>query len=114
MKSNYPIVPLEQTDLMKLIPLMTLTKLAKIALKSGTTPDVFSDAAIDAGYTGAGINSALREAGHRARRTRSDKGLTIKRKIQKLIDQARALEARLAQEDSSPGGDEPKGDALRT
>ena len=105
MKSNYPIVPLERTDLLKLIPLMTLTKLAKIALKSGTTPPEFLEASLEAGYTSAGANSALRSAGHRTRKVRSDKGRTIRNRIQKLIDQARELEAKLAKESVSPGGE---------
>ena len=54
MKSNIPIVPLDRTDLHKLIPLMTLTKLAKIALKSGTPVAEFVAATVEAGYTSAG------------------------------------------------------------
>ena len=92
-----PIVPLEQTDICKLLPLMTLTKAARIALKSGTTPEVILSAAMQSGYTRAGGYHALREAGHRTRKVRSDKGRTIRNRIQTLIDQARELESKLAQ-----------------
>lgn len=92
-----PIVPLEQTDIRKLLPLMTLTKAARIALKSGTTPEVILSAAMESGYTRAGGYHALREAGHRTRKVRSDKGRTIRNRIQTLIDQARELESKLAQ-----------------
>ena len=103
MKSNIPIVPLERTDLLKLIPLMTLTKLAKIALKSGTPVPEFIEAALEGGYTSAGGYNALREAGHRTRAVRSDKGQTLKVKINKLIEEARALEARLTKADEKTG-----------
>ena len=101
MKSNIPIVPLDRTDLHKLIPLMTLTKLAKIALKSGTPVAEFVAATLEAGYTSAGGYSALRGAGHRTRRLRSDKGQTLRIKLNQLIEQSKALQAKLAQEDSS-------------
>lgn len=103
MKSTYPIVPLERTDLLKLIPLMTLTKLAKIAVRSGTPANTFVEAAMEASYTSAGAFNALREAGHRTRAVRSDKGKTLKIKLNRLIEQANALQAKLAQEDSSTG-----------
>jgi len=102
MKSNIPIVPLERTDLLKLIPLMTLTKLAKIALKSGTPIPEFIEAAQEAGYTSAGGYHALREAGHRTRAVRSDKGQTLKIKINRLIEQAKTLQAKLARESEMP------------
>jgi hypothetical protein len=102
MKPNLTIVPLDRTDLHKLIPLMTLTKLAKIALKSGTPVAEFVDATVEAGYTSAGGYSALRGAGHRTRRIRSDKGQTLRAKLNHLIEQSKALQAKLAQEDSSP------------
>jgi hypothetical protein len=101
---KYPPVPLEQTDLLKLIPLMTLTKVAKLALKSGTAPDVLIDAAIIAKYTRQGAHAALREAGYRKRGLRSDKGLTLRRKLDRLVEQANALHARLAQQESSSTG----------
>ena len=91
---------MERTDLLKLIPLMTLTKLAKIAIKSGTPAVAFVEVAVEAGYTSAGGYNALREAGFRTRRERSDKGQTLKVKINKLIEEARALEARLTQQSS--------------
>lgn len=104
MKSSIPIVPLERTDLLKLIPLMTLTKIAKIALKSGTTPDEFIEASTEAGYSKAGGYHALREAGHRTRAVRSDKGQTLRIKLNRLIDQAKTLQASLAQESDSGTG----------
>lgn len=102
MKSNIPMVPLERTDLLKLIPLMTLTKIAKLALASGTPVPEFIEAALEAGYTRAGGYNALREAGHRTRGVRSDKGQTIKLKLNQLIEQAKALQAKLAQEIEMP------------
>lgn len=103
MKSTYPIVPLERTDLLKLVPLMTLTKLAKLAMKSGTPAVTFVEVAVESGYTSAGGYNALREAGHRTRAVRSDKGQTLKIKLNRLIEQANALQAKLGQEDSSTG-----------
>ena len=105
MKSNYPIVPLERTDLLKLIPLMTLTKLAKIALKSGTTPTTFVEAAVEAGYTGAGGHHALRSAGHRTRKLRKDRGVSLRMKLNKLIGEAKELQDKLAQQGSSPSSE---------
>jgi hypothetical protein len=102
MKPNLTIVPLDRTDLHKLIPLMTLTKLAKIALKSGTPVAEFVAATVEAGYTSAGGYSALRGAGHRTRRLRSDKGQTLRLKLNQLIEKSKALQQMLAQEDSSP------------
>jgi xanthine dehydrogenase iron-sulfur cluster and FAD-binding subunit A len=104
MKSNIPIVPLERTDLLKLIPLMTLTKLAKLALKSGTPVTEFIEAALEGGYTSAGGYHALREAGHRTRGVRSDKGKTLKVKLNRLIEQAKSLQAALAQQSDSGTG----------
>ena len=99
MTSKYPIVPLEQTDIIKLVPLTTLTKVAKLAVKSGTLPAVFIEAAVESGYTRQGAFAALRCAGVRARRVRSDKGKTLRRKIDGLIEQAQALREKLAQSD---------------
>jgi hypothetical protein len=101
MTSKYPVVPLEQTDLLKLIPLMTLTKVAKIAVKSGTNTTVFVDTAVESGYTRQGAFAALRGAGVRERSVRSDKGKTLRKKIDGLIEQANALREKLAQSDSS-------------
>ena len=92
-----PIVPLEQTDICKLLPLMTLTKACRLALKSGTPPEAILGAAVQCGYTRTGGYHALREAGHRTRKVRSDKGRTIRNRIQRLIDQARELESKLGQ-----------------
>ena len=97
MKSNIPIVPLERTDLLKLIPLMTLTKLAKLALKSGTPVTEFIEAALEGGYTSAGGYHALREAGYRTRAVRSDKGQSLKIKLNRLIEQANALQTKLSE-----------------
>lgn len=97
MKSNIPIAPLERTDLLKLIPLMTLTKLAKLALKSGTPVPEFIEAALEGGYTKTGGYHALREAGHRTRGVRSDKGQTLKLKLNRLIEQAQTLQAKLSE-----------------
>jgi len=102
MKSSIPIVPLERTDLLKLIPLMTLTKLAKLALASGTPVTEFIEAALEAGYTRAGGYNALREAGYRIRSVRSDKGQTLKIKLNRLIEQAKALQEKLGQETEIP------------
>lgn len=104
MISKYPIVPLEPTDLLKLIPLMTLTKVAKIAVKSGTPQSVFVDTAIESGYTRQGAFAALRCAGVRTRRVRSDKGKTLRRKIDGLIEQAQSLREKLAQSNGSGSG----------
>jgi ABC-type amino acid transport substrate-binding protein len=101
MTSKYPVVPLEQTDIIKLIPLMTLTKVAKIAVKSGTLPAVVIDAAIESGYTRQGAFAALRGAGVRERRVRSDKGKTLRKKLDGLIEQANALREKLAQSNGS-------------
>ena len=98
--------PLERTELLKLMVLTPLTKATKMALKSGTTPETILLCAVECGYTRAGAYSALREAGHRTRKVRSDKGLTIRNRIQKLINQARDLEAKLAQQDD--GGSDGK------
>jgi hypothetical protein len=98
MKPNIPIVPLDRTDLHKLIPLMTLTKLAKIALKSGTPASEFVESIMEAGYTSAGGYSALRGAGHRTRPIRSDKGQTLRAKLNRLIEQSKALQSKLEEE----------------
>jgi len=95
---------LEQTDICKLLPLMTLTKACRLALKSGTTPEVILNAAMQSGYTRAGGYHALRNAGLRTRKVRSDKGLTLKRKIDRLMEQAKVLEAKLSQDSKSDPG----------
>ena len=81
---------------------MTLTKLAKLALASGTPVTEFIEAALEAGYTRAGGYNALREAGYRIRSVRSDKGQTLKIKLNRLIEQAKALQEKLGQETEIP------------
>lgn len=104
MTSKFPIVPLERTDLLKLIPLATLTKIAKFAVKSGTPASVFVEASVEAGYTSQGAYSALRSAGYRTRKERSDKGNTLRTKINRLIEQAQELQTRLTQSNDSGTG----------
>ena len=104
MTSKFPIVPLERTDLLKLIPLATLTKVAKFAVKSGTPASVFVEASIEAGYTNQGAYAALRSAGHRTRKQRSDKGKTLRTRINRLIEQAQELQTRLGQGNGSSTG----------
>lgn len=96
MKLNLPLVPLERTDLLKLMPLTTLTKVSRLALKSGTPPETILDVAIECGYTRAGGHHALREAGHRTRKVRSDKGRSIRHQIETLMNKAKELESKLA------------------
>jgi hypothetical protein len=50
------------------------------------------------------VFSALRATGHRIRKERSDKGQTLKIKLNRLIEQANALQAKLSQESSSSTG----------
>ncbi len=104
MTSKFPIVPLERTDLLKLIPLATLTKIAKLAVRSGTPASVFVEASVEAGYTSQGAYSALRSAGYRTRKERSDKGNTLRTKINRLIEQAHELQTRLTQSNDSGTG----------
>ena len=101
MTSKFPIVPLERTDIIKLVPLMTLTKVAKIAVKSGTPSETFIEAAIESGYTRQGAFYAMRGAGVRVRKVRSDKGKTLKSKLDRLIEQAKELQDKLAQSKGS-------------
>lgn len=95
MKQSESPEPFTKTELLKLIKATTLTQVSKIALKSGNTPEDLLVAALESQYTRQGVYAAVRAAGHRMRKERSDKGQTLKLKIGKLIDQARALEARL-------------------
>lgn len=101
MKISKPPIPLEQTEVSKLILITTLTKVSKLALKSGTSIDVIINAALDSGYTRQGVYAALREAGYRTRKERSDKGVTLRSKLDRLIEQANALQAKLNQQSSS-------------
>lgn len=104
MKQSVPPEPFTPTELLKLIKAATLTQVAKIAMKAGNAPDDIVDAALKSHYTYQGVYSALRGAGYRMRKERSDKGQTLKVKINRLIDEAKALEARLAQQSSSSTG----------
>ena len=101
MKQSEPPEPFTKTELLKLIKATTLAQVAKIALKSGNTPDDLLDAALESQYTRQGVYAAVRAAGHRMRKERSDKGQTLKLKINKLIEEAKALESRLTQQSSS-------------
>ena len=95
--------PFTKTELLKLIAASTLTTVVKIAMKAGNSIEEITEAGLEAEYTRQGIYSAIRSAGFRTRSERSDKGQTLKVKINKLIEEARALEARLTQQDSSSG-----------
>lgn len=94
--------PFTKTELIKLIAASTMTTVVKIAMKAGNSIEEITEAGLEADYTRQGIYSAIRSAGFRTRSERSDKGQTLKVKIGKLIEEARALEARLTQQDSSP------------
>lgn len=72
-----------------------MIQVAKLALKAGNTVDDLLEAGLESGYTRQGVYLAIRKAGKRVRALRSDKGMTLKRKIGKLIEDAKALEARL-------------------
>jgi hypothetical protein len=87
--------PFTKTELIKLIAASTMTTVVKIAMKGGNTIADITEAGLEADYTRQGVYAAIRAAGFRTRSERSDKGQTLKVKIGKLIDQARALEARL-------------------
>jgi len=106
MKQSELLEPFTKTELLKLIKAITLTQVAKIALKSGNTTDNILEAALESQYTRQGVYSAVRGAGHRMRKERSDKGMTLKIKISKLIEEAKSLEAKLAQQSSSGGSSE--------
>jgi hypothetical protein len=95
MKQSEPPEPFTKTELSKLIKATTLTQVAKIALKAGNTPEDLLAAALESQYTRQGVYAAVRAAGHRMRKERSDKGQTLKLKISKLIEQANALQAKL-------------------
>ena len=74
-----------------------MTQVAKLALKAGNTVDDLLSAGAQAQYTRQGVYQAIRNAGHRTRKLRSDKGLTLKRKIGRLLEQAKAMEAKLVE-----------------
>jgi hypothetical protein len=96
--------PFTKTELLKLLAVTTMTAAAKLALKAGNVPEDLATAGTEAGYTRQGVFSALRATGHRVRKERSDKGQTLKLKLNKLIEQANALQAKLTQESSSSTG----------
>ncbi|NCY20894.1 hypothetical protein EBX31_02925 [bacterium] len=77
-----------------------MTNVVKIAMKAGNSIEEITEAGLEVDYTRQGIYSAIRSAGFRTRSERSDKGQTLKVKIGKLIEEARALEARLTQQSS--------------
>jgi hypothetical protein len=103
MNSSTSPSPFSKTELQKLLAVTTMTHVAKLALKAGNTVDDLIEAGVESQYTRQGVYSAIRKTGKRVRAVRSDKGLTLKRKINRLIEEARALEARLEGEaDASP------------
>ena len=87
--------PFSKTELIKLIAASTMTTVVKIAMKAGNSIEEITAAGLESGYTRQGVYSAIRSAGFRTRSERSDKGQTLKVKIGKLIEEAKALEARL-------------------
>ena len=89
--------PFSATELQKLLGITTMTQVAKLALKAGNTVDDLLSAGAQAQYTRQGVYQAIRNAGHRTRKLRSDKGLTLKRKIGRLLEQAKAMEAKLVE-----------------
>ena len=95
--------PFTKTELIKLIAASTMTTVVKIAMKGGNTIADITEAGLEADYTRQGVYAAIRSAGFRTRAERSDKGQTLKVKIGKLIDQARALEARLLDQTEKTG-----------
>ena len=78
-----------------------MTQVAKLALKAGNTIDDLVEAGIESQYTRQGVYAAVRKAGKRVRAVRSDKGITLKKKINSLIEQAEQLRAKLASEASA-------------
>ena len=98
--------PFSKTELIKLIAASTMTTVVKIAMKAGNSIEEITAAGLESGYTRQGVYSAIRSAGFRTRSERSDKGQTLKVKINKLIEEARALEARLTQQSSSDPGNQ--------
>ena len=92
-----PSNPFTATELQKLLGVATMSQVAKLALKAGNTVEDLLAAGDQASYTRQGVYLAIRNAGHRTRKVRSDKGLTLKRKIGRLLEQAKVLEAKLAE-----------------
>jgi hypothetical protein len=83
---------------LKLIAVTTLTQVSKLAFKAGNTADDIVGAALEADYTRQGAYNAIRSAGHRTRKERSDKGQTLRLKINKLVEEANALQAKVKEE----------------
>lgn len=90
--------PFTKLELIKLIAATTMTTVVKIAMKAGNTIADITEAGLESGYTRQGVYAAIRAAGVRTRSERSDKGQTLKVKIGKLIEEAKALEARLTKQ----------------
>jgi len=99
-----PSNPFTATELQKLLGVATMSQVAKLALKAGNRTEDLLAAGNQAGFTRQGVYLALRNAGHRTRKVRSDKGLTLKRKIDRLMEQAKVLEAKLSQDSKSDPG----------
>lgn len=97
MKQSTPPEPFNETELLKLISVTTLTAVCKLALKAKNEPQEIINAAVKSGYTLQGTYAALREAGHRMRRERCDKGQTLRVKLKKLIEQSKALEKKMTE-----------------
>ena len=91
--------PFTRTELLKLIAVTTLTQVAKLAFKAGNTTDDVVGAALESDYTRQGAYAAIRAAGKRTRKERSDKGQTLRLKINKLVDEAKALQDKLKASD---------------
>jgi hypothetical protein len=92
------VTPFARTELLKLIAVTTLTQVSKLAFKAGNTADDIVGAALEADYTRQGAYNAIRSAGHRTRKERSDKGQTLRLKINKLVEEANALQAKVKEE----------------
>ena len=92
------VTPFARTELLKLIAVTTLTQVSKLAFKAGNTADDIVGAALEADYTRQGAYNAIRAAGHRTRKERSDKGQTLRLKINKLVEDANALQAKVKEE----------------
>jgi hypothetical protein len=92
------VTPFARTELLKLIAVTTLTQVSKLAFKAGNTADDIVGAALEADYTRQGAYNAIRSAGHRTRKERSDKGQTLRLKINKLVEESIALQAKVKEE----------------
>ena len=106
MKQSESPEPFTKTELLKLLSVSTMTSTAKLALKAGNTVEDLAAAGAESGYTRQGVFSAVRATGHRIRKERSDKGQTLKLKLNRLIEQANALQAKLTQGRQSDSGEQ--------